>query len=170
MQSSAYANTSMSDLFNQYSKIERKSGVSSEINQSINPVVKHDLVILKDDVYGFIEQSFSELDIHVGGGLNQTYRASYDEVWSTVISTIKGTKLHIINKNKESGKIFAKQNASAWSYGENVGFFIRPIESDSSNVEVVSKKVMSSNLFATDWESEILGLLNNLLGKSASHD
>ncbi|GAC1527841.1 MAG: hypothetical protein NVS3B11_28560 [Collimonas sp.] len=49
---------------------------------------------------------------------------------------------------------------SAFSYGENVAMFVEPSGSkDKTKVEVVSKKTLATNVFATNWETVILDKL-----------
>jgi len=144
----------MSDLFNEYSKID------SEVEEKVDSEVKPKVVVLKENNFGYIERELSGLGIRSGDGSKKTYKASYDEIWISVINIVNSTKLNIAKGNKETGKIFARQGATSWSYGEDVGIFIKPIDLDRTSVEIVSKRVMSGNFLATNWEDEILELLS----------
>ena len=41
------------------------------------------------------------------------------------------------------------------SYGENVAVFVRKKTDNETNVEVVSKKSMATNIFAPDWTEDV---------------
>lgn len=154
IQSISYADSSMSDLFNKYSKVE------PEIEEKVDLKNEPKVVVLKEGNFGYIEQKLSEWGISSGDGKKQTYKTPYNEMWTSVINIVNGTKLSIIKSNQETGKIIAKQGATSWSYGEDVGIFIKPIDLDRTSVEIVSKRVMSGNFLATNWEDEILELLS----------
>jgi hypothetical protein len=96
-----------------------------------------------------------------GSGQYRVYDKSFDEVWEAVIGIVRGTQLSLVNKNKQTGQILAQQGFSAFSYGENVAIFIERIGSElRTRVEVVSKKVMATNVFARNWETHIFKKLD----------
>jgi len=96
-----------------------------------------------------------------GTGQYRVYDKSFDEVWVAVIDIVTGTKLSLVTKNKQAGQILAQQGVSAFSYGENVAIFIESIGAEvRTRVEVVSKKAMSTNVFATNWETHIFEKLD----------
>jgi len=49
----------------------------------------------------------------------------------------------------------AQRGMSAFSYGENIALFVKKQNDTACTVEVVSKKAMSTNIFATDWTQDI---------------
>ena len=96
-----------------------------------------------------------------GTGQYRVYEKSFDEVWEAVISVVTGTQLSLVTKNKETGQILAQKGVSALSYGENVAIFVERVGSVvRTRVEVVSKKAMATNVFATNWEKNILEKLD----------
>jgi hypothetical protein len=56
--------------------------------------------------------------------------------------------------------VLAQRGITAFSYGENVAVFVEKIEPAKSSVEVVSKKAMSTNVFAPDWAKPIFEQLD----------
>lgn len=101
-----------------------------------------------------------------GTGPYRVYDESFDKVWEAVIDVVTGTKLSLVTKNKQTGQILAQQGISAFSYGENVAIFVERVGSEvRTRVEVVSKKAMSTNVFATDWETHIFKKLDLKLKK-----
>ena len=96
-----------------------------------------------------------------GTGEYRVYENSFDEVWEATIDVVTGTKLSLVTKNKQTGQILAQKGISALSYGENVAIFVEREGSDvRTRVEVVSKKAMATNVFATNWEQRIFEKLD----------
>jgi hypothetical protein len=75
----------MSDLFNEYSKID------SEVEEKVDSEVKPKVVVLKENNFGYIERELSGLGIRSGDGSKKTYKASYDEIWISVINIVNST-------------------------------------------------------------------------------
>ena len=64
-------------------------------------------------------------------------------------------------ENKQEGYILAQRGMSLGSYGENVAIFLdKTNDANKTKVEVVSKKAMSMNILATNWEDKIIEKLN----------
>jgi hypothetical protein len=91
-----------------------------------------------------------------GTGKSQVYEAEYDVVWDAVVAVITESKLDLVSKDKEDGKILAQKGMSAFSYGENVAVFVDAISESSSKVEVVSKRALQTNIVAKNWSNHIL--------------
>lgn len=85
----------------------------------------------------------------------------YEFVWATTLSVVGALPLKIEKKDKIEGKILANRSVSLTSWGENVGIFVRKISTGQISVEVVSKKVVSGNVLATDWSQEIIEKISN---------
>jgi hypothetical protein len=73
-----------------------------------------------------------------------------------VVAVITESKLDLVSKDKEDGKILAQKGMSAFSYGENVAVFVDAISESSSKVEVVSKRALQTNIVAKNWSNHIL--------------
>lgn len=68
-----------------------------------------------------------------------------------------GIKVSNVEENPESVKIIGKKGMSLVSSGEFVGVSIKPAETKSASVvTVLSKKVVSTQIFAKDWTSDLL--------------
>ena len=100
-----------------------------------------------------------------GTGKKVTYSKSVDEVWPLAILALQDVGLDVIEVNKAQGFITAKRNMTAFSYGENVAIFVRPASANGTSVEVLSKKVLATTVFAPDWTEDIFKRLNNRLNK-----
>lgn len=99
-----------------------------------------------------------------GSGVSRTYAASQDEVWKAVPSVLVAIGLQLVSDNKQEGYILAQRGITAFSYGENVAIFVESIGGvTKTRVEIVSKKVMATNIFAPSWENDILNKLDEKL-------
>jgi hypothetical protein len=98
-----------------------------------------------------------------GTGTSQTFAAPSDRVWQVLPAAVKTAGLEYVAGNKDEGYALAQRGLSAFSYGENVAIFIDKPTSDSTKVEVVSKKAMATNVFAPDWAKPILDKIAEML-------
>ena len=92
---------------------------------------------------------------------------SYDQVWDAARSavleqtgdqTLEVEKnLHIQREDKARGEIIASTGMSFLSWGEVVGIYIDPPQNAPMyRVEVESRTKMQTNVFANNWEDEII--------------
>jgi uncharacterized lipoprotein len=100
-----------------------------------------------------------------GVGKRVTYSKSMDEVWPLAILSLNDVGLDVIEENKSQGYVLAKKGMSAFSYGENVAIFVKKIDNSNTSVEVVSKRVLATTVFAKDWTDEIFVKLNARIKK-----
>ena len=98
-----------------------------------------------------------------GTGTSQTFAVASDRVWQVLPAAVKSAGLDYITGNKDEGFALAQRGVSAFSYGENVAIFIDKLTSESTKVEVVSKKAMATNVFAPDWAQPILDKIAEML-------
>ena len=98
-----------------------------------------------------------------GTGTSQTFAAASDRVWQVLPSAVKSAGLDYVSGNKEDGYALAQRGLSLFSYGENVAIFIDKPTTESTKVEVVSKKAMATNIFAPDWARPILDKIAEML-------
>jgi len=87
-----------------------------------------------------------------GAGSAKIYNASQETVWQAILPILHGAGLDVVSQNKQEGHILAQRGLSMFSYGEHVAIFVETIAKDQTRVEVVSKKALVTNLFATNWE------------------
>lgn len=100
-----------------------------------------------------------------GTGAKRTYNAGYDETWDATLKSLNSLGLPIAADNKTSGQIVAQRGITAFSYGENVAIFVTKEDAAKTQVEVVSKRAMSTNIFAPDWSKDILDRIPSYLAK-----
>jgi hypothetical protein len=91
-----------------------------------------------------------------GAGQFRLYDKDFNTVWSAVLDVVNSSKLKLVSENRGEGQILAQRGMSALSYGENVAIFVESQGSDvKTRVEVVSKRTLSTTVFATNWEIKI---------------
>lgn len=90
-----------------------------------------------------------------GSGKSVAYDAPFDTTWDSVVLVVEESKLDLVAKDKEEGKVLAQKGMSAFSYGENVAIFVDPKDENSTFVEVVSKRSLATNITAKDWSGYI---------------
>ena len=100
-----------------------------------------------------------------GTGKSRVYDASFATVWDATAQAVRDMGLQIANEKKDEGYILAQKGWSAFSYGENVAAFVDRESDQRTKVEVVSKKVMATNVFAYNWEKPILDRISEIVDK-----
>jgi hypothetical protein len=92
-----------------------------------------------------------------GEGVVKVYKADVDKTWQKTLQVLSKLKLEIATENKSEGYILAQRGMGVFqlSYGENVAIFLKSKAAGETEVEVVSKKVMTTNIFAPDWAIDI---------------
>lgn len=90
-----------------------------------------------------------------GEGVKRTYSIGFDKTWEASVKALNKLNLDIASQNKSDGYMLAQRGMTAFSYGENIALFIKPKSSSDTEVEIVSKRAMSTNIFAPDWSEDI---------------
>ena len=98
-----------------------------------------------------------------GTGQKQIYNAAYDPTWKATVCSLNAKGLQIASENKLENTILAQRGMTAFSYGENIAVFVRKVSKKQTEVEVVSKKVMETNIFAPNWSRDVLDGINSCL-------
>ena len=91
-----------------------------------------------------------------GEGTKKTFPASFEKTWNASNTALVKLKLEIASENRDKGYILAQRGISFASYGENVAVFVKKKTPSETQVEVVSKKSMATNIFAPDWTESVL--------------
>lgn len=91
-----------------------------------------------------------------GEGVKRSYLASYENTWNASNTALVKLKLEIASENRDKGYILAQRGMGLTSYGENIAVFVRKKSDTETQVEVVSKKAMATNIFAPDWSEDVL--------------
>jgi hypothetical protein len=101
-----------------------------------------------------------------GQGVVKIYPASSNRTWDAALKTLKKLELDVATENKSTGYILAQRGLTLLSYGENVAIFVKKKGENSTEAEVVSKRVLAPNIFAPDWTNDIHAeLAANLITK-----
>lgn len=100
-----------------------------------------------------------------GTGQKRVYNASFDKTWDATLCSINGLGLPLAGENKAEGYIMAQRGITAFSYGENVAIFLYKTKPSMTEVEVVSKKAMQTNVFAPNWAPKVLDGVDSCLLK-----
>lgn len=90
-----------------------------------------------------------------GTGTKVTVKKDLNTVWKGLLDIIAISDLSLKSENKKDGVILAHKSMSLMSYGEHVAIFVKKINSTSTEVEIVSKRAVSTNIFAENWEKYI---------------
>jgi uncharacterized lipoprotein len=90
-----------------------------------------------------------------GEGVKRTYQAPFKKTWDVSLTALSKLKLEVASENQQQGYILAQRGMTAFSYGENIALFLKKQNENATTVEVVSKKSMSTNIFAPDWTEDI---------------
>ncbi len=72
--------------------------------------------------------------------------------------------LEFVSKDRETGQVIATHGMTLISYGENVAIFVHPEGADATQVEIVSKAAVSTNIFANDWSDDLFDELDARFG------
>ena len=97
-----------------------------------------------------------------GEGVRKVYKADIETTWKKTIQVLGKLNLDVATENKQEGYILAQRGMGVFqmSYGENIAIFLKPKTATETEVEVVSKIVMTTNIFAPDWSDDIHKQLN----------
>jgi hypothetical protein len=75
--------------------------------------------------------------------------------------------LEIVEENKRERYIAAQRRTTGWSWGEKVVIYLEPIGRNQTRVEVISERVLATNITAPDWSNPILGKIEEKLSLSS---
>jgi hypothetical protein len=100
-----------------------------------------------------------------GSGKRITYSKTVEELWPMAIYALQDLGLDVIEENRSQGYVLAKKGISAFSYGENIAVFIKKIDNSKTSVEVSSKRVLATTVFAKDWTDDIFSKIEARIRK-----
>lgn len=98
-----------------------------------------------------------------GEGVKRIYQVNAQTAWDASVMAIMKLNLEISEHDRLNGYILAKRGVTAFSHGENVAVFFRAISSANTEIEVVSKRAIQTNVFAPDWTETIHNEISRLL-------
>ena len=88
------------------------------------------------------------------GGLVQAYNTSYDQAFELALYGCQVLNFEVEAKNMEAKYIVASNGMGASSYGERIGIYFRKTGATETEIRVVSKPKVKTNIFAPNWENE----------------
>jgi hypothetical protein len=98
-----------------------------------------------------------------GTGVRRTYDATADQVWNAGLHALSELRIRIASSSRPDGYILAEASMSGWSWGEKIAIFVQEISPSRTEVEVVSKRALATNVTARDWENPVLDKIEDVL-------
>jgi hypothetical protein len=95
-----------------------------------------------------------------GSGTKRIYDRTQEEIWPIAIEAVNDVGLSFVSSDTTKNMILAQGGMSLISYGENVAIFVESINEKQCMVEVVSKRVMTTNILAKSWALDIFNAIN----------
>jgi hypothetical protein len=103
-----------------------------------------------------------------GEGHSRVYNFPYQKIWDALPKAMQSLKLSVAVADEKEGKILTDTPVTLWSYGEAIAVFVTRIDENRTNVEVVSRKKVGTNIFAYSYQDRILNALDQELGIKTS--
>lgn len=91
-----------------------------------------------------------------GQGVSRSYAYAYEPVYNATLSAAKIKKLDVVESDKSGGRLILSNGITWWSWGERIAVFIKPVTVSKTEVEIVSKPVLSPLNFPPDWQKILL--------------
>ncbi len=91
-----------------------------------------------------------------GQGVARTYPAAYEAVYNATLQAAKSRELEVVESDKAAGRLVLSHGVTLWSWGERIAVFIKARGSAATEVEIVSKPVLSPLNFPPDWQRILL--------------
>jgi len=87
-----------------------------------------------------------------GEGASHTYPYAYEAVYNATLSAAKTKNLEVVENDKINGRLILSHGVTLLSWGERIAVFVKPLATSSTEVEIVSKPVLSPLNFPPDWQ------------------
>jgi hypothetical protein len=91
-----------------------------------------------------------------GHGARKTYDMGFDPVWEAVVSATLMDDLSLTQEDRTKGFISGRRPMAQVTFGDCVAIWVRPISTNRTEVEVVSRRVGAPVPFAANHEKELL--------------
>jgi hypothetical protein len=91
-----------------------------------------------------------------GQGVSRVFQFAYDPVFDATVAAAKTKELKVVESDKGTGRIVLSHGVTLWSWGERIAVFIKHVTDNSTEVEIVSKPVLSPLNFPPDWQKILL--------------
>ena len=90
-----------------------------------------------------------------GHGTRRVYNATFDQTWRAAIDAAQRGDLEIIDADRAGGYISAHHRIQPYTFGENVGIWVRQAAAGQTEVEVVSRQAGPPVAWLKNWENDI---------------
>ena len=97
------------------------------------------------------------------GGSIQAYDADYKQTFDLALHACKVVDFEVESQDYEKKYIVAKNGISPMSWGERIGIYFKDLPETKTEVRIVSKAKMKTNVFAPKWASELHSEMQNRL-------
>lgn len=91
-----------------------------------------------------------------GQGVSRNYPYAYAPVYNATISAAKTKQLEVVESDQSGGKLILSHGVTWLSWGERIAVFLKPVTANATEVEIVSKPVLSPLNFPPDWQNILL--------------
>jgi hypothetical protein len=91
-----------------------------------------------------------------GQGVSRIYQEAYGPVYNATLAAAKSKNLDVVESDKTTGRIILSHGVTLWSWGEKIAVFVQKKGTTTTQVEVVSKPVLSPLNFPPDWQKILL--------------
>lgn len=98
-----------------------------------------------------------------GEGTKNLYSATVENVYAAALRAAKSEELEIVATDKDAGRIDLSHGVTLWSWGERISVFVTSVSDSETEVEIVSKAVMSPLNFPPDWEGRLFRAIDREL-------
>lgn len=99
-----------------------------------------------------------------GTGDLKVYSAKKESVWPAMVQSVTSTGGTIKEQDENQCYILASYGMTAWSWGEKVALFCKE-NNDSTQVEVVMKAALKTNITAVNRAPKIFSSISTALSK-----
>ena len=98
-----------------------------------------------------------------GQGVSRSYPYAYEAVYKATIAAAKTKELEVVEDDKSGGRLILAHGVTLWSWGERIAVFMKRSNPIKTEVEIVSKPVMSPLNFPPDWQNILLDQIDREL-------
>ncbi len=99
------------------------------------------------------------------GGNVQSYEVPYKTAFDLALYACKVLDVSIESQNYEQKYIVASNGISGWSWGERIGIYFIEVEKNRTEIRVVSKAKVKTNVFAPKWSQEIHQIIRDRISQ-----
>jgi hypothetical protein len=82
-------------------------------------------------------------------GITKTYAVTPDQAWEIAKTVFRWEGSDAIEEHKNEGYMLTSSGLNGYSYGAVMGAWIKPVNKDSTEVTVITKRRIKTDLFTT---------------------